>query len=155
MILNKKLTKKTSGFTIVELLIVIVVIGILAAITIVAYNGVQNKAKSSAGQAAANGAVKKSELFNADPANTGYPVLSANLTGAASSTTYAYTGATFLPAATAMTAANGTSNSQPVLTFATCVGGGVQFGYWDYANATPAVTTVNAGPVTGACTRAN
>lgn len=37
--------KNISGFTIVELLIVIVVIGILAAITIVAYNGVQQKAK--------------------------------------------------------------------------------------------------------------
>ena len=35
---------KQTGFTIVELLIVIVVIGILAAITIVAYNGVQARA---------------------------------------------------------------------------------------------------------------
>ena len=35
---------KQKGFTIVELLIVIVVIGILAAITIVAYNGIQNRA---------------------------------------------------------------------------------------------------------------
>lgn len=33
-----------TGFTIVELLIVIVVIGILAAITVVAYNGVQSRA---------------------------------------------------------------------------------------------------------------
>lgn len=35
------------GFTIVELLIVIVVIGILAAITIVAYNGMQQRANTA------------------------------------------------------------------------------------------------------------
>ncbi len=35
------------GFTIVELLIVVVVIAILAAITIVAYNGIQSQARSS------------------------------------------------------------------------------------------------------------
>lgn len=39
---------KQSGFTIVELLIVIVVIAILAAITIVAYNGIQQRAVTSA-----------------------------------------------------------------------------------------------------------
>lgn len=44
--------KKLSGFTIVELLIVIVVIAILAAITIVAYNGIQQRARDSAQKAA-------------------------------------------------------------------------------------------------------
>ena len=39
--------KNTSGFTIVELLIVIVVIGILAAIVIVAYSGAQSRARNS------------------------------------------------------------------------------------------------------------
>ena len=36
--------KRRQGFTIVELLVVIVVIGVLAAITIVAYNGMQARA---------------------------------------------------------------------------------------------------------------
>lgn len=39
--------KSASGFTIVELLIVIVVIAILAAITIVSYNGIQTRARNN------------------------------------------------------------------------------------------------------------
>lgn len=42
------LTIQRRGFTIVELLIVIVVIAILAAISIVAYNGIQQRARNSA-----------------------------------------------------------------------------------------------------------
>lgn len=42
-----KTNTKLHGFTIVELLIVIVVIGILAAITIVVFNGVQQRARNS------------------------------------------------------------------------------------------------------------
>ena len=45
--------KSKSGFTIVELLIVIVVIAILAAITIVAYNGIQQRANNAQRIAAA------------------------------------------------------------------------------------------------------
>lgn len=40
-------SNRTRGFTIVELLIVIVVIAILAAITIVAYNGIQQRARDA------------------------------------------------------------------------------------------------------------
>jgi prepilin-type N-terminal cleavage/methylation domain-containing protein len=41
------LKKRESGFTIVELLIVIVVIGILAALVITTYSGIQAKARNS------------------------------------------------------------------------------------------------------------
>lgn len=40
--------RKQDGFTIVELLIVIVIIGILAAITIIAYNGIQTRGRKAA-----------------------------------------------------------------------------------------------------------
>ncbi|MCC4268022.1 prepilin-type N-terminal cleavage/methylation domain-containing protein [Microbacterium schleiferi] len=67
------------GFTIVELLIVIVVIAILAAITIVAYNGIQDRAKASAAQAAAKQAyttiagyaVEHADTYPADLATAG------------------------------------------------------------------------------------
>lgn len=39
--------KQQQGFTIVELLIVIVIIGILAAITVVSYRGIQNRANNA------------------------------------------------------------------------------------------------------------
>lgn len=39
--------KSTSGFTIVELLVVIVTIAILAAVSVVAYNGIQGRARDS------------------------------------------------------------------------------------------------------------
>lgn len=48
MVRNSKCSVLRPGFTIVELLVVIVVIGILASITIVSYSGIQNNANDTA-----------------------------------------------------------------------------------------------------------
>lgn len=67
--------RKQHGFTIVELLIVIVVIGILAAITIVVFNGIQSRAQLAAVKSDSNQAQKQIELFVAE---TGTPPASIN-----------------------------------------------------------------------------
>lgn len=70
---------KASGFTIVELLIVIVVIGILAAITMVSYNGIQNRAHDVAIQSDLKQAYQSVQLSAID---TGiYPEWSEDLQG--------------------------------------------------------------------------
>ena len=58
--------RNTRGFTIVELLIVIVVIAILAAITVVAYNGIQNRANDTAIQSDLQALAKKVMLHYAE-----------------------------------------------------------------------------------------
>lgn len=68
---NSKNKEFRSGFTIVELLIVIVVIGILAAITIVAYNGIQNRAQDARRVSDLNRLSKAIEMYQAD--NGTYP----------------------------------------------------------------------------------
>lgn len=70
MALNKKLNR---GFTIVELLIVIVVIGILAALVIVTYNGIQQKARDTERKTDINAIASHMEAYNAQ--NGRYPTL--------------------------------------------------------------------------------
>lgn len=60
------MVKSRSGFTIVELLIVIVVIAILAAISIVAYNGIQERARNSQTTSAVSAYIKAINFYEID-----------------------------------------------------------------------------------------
>ena len=67
---------QTKGFTIVELLIVIVVIGILAAITIVSYNGISQQALVSNDKLTLNQLAKKAEIYKTSNSEAYAPSLS-------------------------------------------------------------------------------
>ena len=80
------------GFTIVELLVVVVIIAILAAITIVAYNGIQNRANDSALLSNASSIEKIIAMHQAD--NGDYPICAA---GDGTSCTLASVASNFVP----------------------------------------------------------
>lgn len=100
---------KQRGFTIVELLIVIVVIAILAAITIVAYNGIQQRARTSSVTTTLNQYAKKIALSQVD--NSGqYPAALADI-GLADTDTVAFqytSDNSVSPATYCLTATSGT-----------------------------------------------
>lgn len=106
---------KAKGFTIVELLIVIVVIGILAAITIVAYNGISARATVASMSADLGNSSKQLKLYQVD--NSAYPtgidcgtIPAANTIclKSSSNTTYAFTqNNTTNPQTFCLTATNG------------------------------------------------
>jgi len=92
---NIKKMKDEKGFTIVELLIVIVVIAILAAIVIVAYSGIQKRAQASTAKSNAEGVQKVAEAYSADDsAGNGTYATLAQLTGWTGGTTRIPSGVT-------------------------------------------------------------
>jgi len=150
----KTKTQSERGFTIVELLIVIVVIGILAAITIVSFNGVTARANTTSAKAAASTVAKKAEAYNAEKA--AYPTTFSQLTGGGANDSFTVTGIVTLAAVPGTT---GPTNSSSVLFYACGAGAGVKVGYYNYASnsaVVPATTGDNvvfsAGVTTGTCT---
>jgi prepilin-type N-terminal cleavage/methylation domain-containing protein len=77
--------RRSGGFTIVELLIVIVVIAILAAITIVAYNGIQQRARTTAAQSTLTQLARSLEAAKVTAGQNSYPntLASASITSPA------------------------------------------------------------------------
>jgi type IV pilus assembly protein PilA len=133
--------KDKSGFTIVELLIVVVVIAILAAITIVAYNGIQNRAKKSSAISTAQSVLKKIEAYEAVVGS--YPTTTGQLTAAAANNEpYSVTGVNFVYAFPSSAPSN-----ENTIIITTCDSAqGNQIVYWDYEAKNIAV--LNAGTVT-------
>jgi prepilin-type N-terminal cleavage/methylation domain-containing protein len=162
---NIKPRNSERGFTIVELLIVIVVIAILATITIVAYSGITSRANNTKAQANAASVQKVAEAFNAD--NGRYPATVAEFT-----TNPATTPSTKLPsgvtvisglAGTSGTVFTGTdpliaitaANKASTITYAcfvSCTSStGGRITYWDFTTGAQAATTifVGSGAATG------
>lgn len=107
-----KQLKKEKGFTIVELLIVIVVIAILAAIVLVAYNGITNRANTSRAQSNAVAVQKVAETINADNGN--YPATIAAFT-TGSATTRLPAGVTVVSSTPSPTTQAGTASAAGTL----------------------------------------
>lgn len=144
-------TRPEIGFTIVEMLVVIAVIGLLAAITIVSYSGVQNKARTASALTNAQEVQNKSELYAADIGNGVFPT-----NGTALESISTAEAASLSPAVKALLGTTVPSSTAPTaLIYQQCTSSGARIGYWDrtaavlvylYAgNATSSTTCSAAG----------
>jgi len=144
---------KNQGFTIVELLIVVVVIAILAAITIVSYNGITTKANASAAKETASNVIKKVELYNGNKGS--YPTTITALTASADSGEAYYIQSGSIKFTTGSPVANpDSSNGKNTVKFETCgTAAGVRITYWDFEKTgSDKTATMTAGDTSGTCT---
>ena len=162
--LNTKI--KQSGFTIVELLIVIVVIAILAAISIVAYNGIQTRGKNSSAVALASTIDKKLEAWNSiqgsypnycqfvtnttnptgglPTAGTGLGSTNPCVAGSTTGPSEAKLDNVGIVSAVASTVTSGTGTNTVYLSDMSTTG--ARINYWSYSSSTPALTTSASTP---------
>jgi len=155
-----KSNAKNRGFTIVELLVVIVVIGILAAITMVSYTGVTAKANTVAAQSAASAVISKANIYYAEKGI--WPATYGALTTAASTETFFLSGISFNATANLQTIAAAPTPKSQVLYEVCGVGTaaaatsyatvttitGLEVDYYKF-DATAGSQTMSAGTTTG------
>ncbi len=149
--MKANITNSNKGFTIVELLIVIVVIAILAAITIVAYNGITARANTSSAQSTAATVIKKAEAYNAEKGN--YALVTSEFTGDQSTSWAISSSQVNFNTPTATTSNNtvrylkcaaSTVANQAAITASNISGVKVQ--YWNYQ--TPGIAELTTGNAT-------
>lgn len=81
LLYNKNMRKSASGFTIIELLIVIIVIGIIASISIISYNGVQTRTNNANRAAQLQAWQSVFERYKAKKGTVPFATTTANDTG--------------------------------------------------------------------------
>lgn len=141
---------KQQGFTIVELLIVVVVIGILAAIVIVAYNGVTNNAKTASAASTASEIAKKLEIYNAQ--NNSYPSTYATLTGASSTEAYYIAPNTY----TLKSSAVASGDSDKTFNYSNCTSpAGKRISVWNWNTNALVHTYIGGATAASTCTISN
>ncbi len=132
---------KSRGFTIVELLIVIVVIAILAAITIVAYNGITRSANASAAKSNADSIRSYAGAYQASEDGNGvFPAISGS--------SLATTSVASLPAGVTVTGTTALSatNGKNTIGYARTTGNnGACIAYWNFAASSPTVEYLYIG----------
>ena len=134
---------KNQGFTLVELLIVIVIIAILTVVSLVAYNGLQNQAKTSAAKSTVDSVAKKAELYNTEEGK--YPEDITKLTSADTKKSY------YIASANVTELGTGTfGSSTPTTTvkYTKCGAGdptGAKIEYYDYSKNTVETRIVGTG----------
>jgi len=136
---------KSKGFTIVELLVVIVVIGILAAITVVSYSGITNKAKQGRAQSNAYSIRDMAETYAGTQGK--YPSTLAELTSTALAVPSGVTATGTDP-----TTGNGETTVRLYTCAKTVANDSAKIAYWDYTAPAVAYVYLNGATLLTSCT---
>lgn len=136
---------KNRGFTLVELLIVIVIIAILTVISLVAYNGIQNQARKTTAESAAKSLADKVQLYYTD--NGAYPTAT-EVTGAMSAA--GNVNEPWHIDTNAIKIGTPAQTADPnTVSYQRCNDNGARVGYWDYTDPSHSPKNRNIGDQTG------